>query len=178
MFKRQNANPAAIQLSIAGNLTSFSAPADFALFLEARTAVPADRMLEWLDASPEELLRARQALQSFLSGFQSHLEKQTLETGGAGSGLSELSTKLFSRDHHWREIFCALNEINVGAVEFKILAVTSYLQFVQNRLRVLDRLIGSEVIPTLHLAAPHLGTANPRAEFEPTRTEMFSQYAA
>lgn len=145
MFKRQKP-VSSIELSIDGKLASFADVDEFSLFLQARTSVPAERVLEWLDASSVELNQAKKGSQVFQSRFRTHLQKQLLESGGSGGGLGEMGAKSFSREHHWREIFCALSSLVSNADEFKMLAAEHYLVFVNNRLLLLNRLLGVKPI--------------------------------
>ena len=135
---------APLNYQLAARLPLYADLEEFSLFLQARTPVPAERVLKWLDASSVELTQAKKGSQFFQSRFRTHLQKLLLETGGAGGGLGEMGAKSFSREHHWRAIFCALSSLASNADEFKMLAAEHYLVFVNNRLLLLNRLLGVE----------------------------------
>lgn len=129
-----------LDLQIGNIQYSFHAPRDFEFALAGKIAVPVTKFTELLKLPADELLREGKAIRKVEKQFVQVLEQCLEEPTLVGGLLRDLGTKLFSKDHNWRDIINGLNSAGPRGDEYKKIALVKYMQYLASRQEVLNML--------------------------------------
>ena len=143
MIKSLFAKP--LKLEFEGRTISFSAVGDFEFALASRTEVPATKVAELVQLTPEDLRSEATSIREVERRFVEVVARSLEEPGSVGHLLRELDLKLFSQDHEWRAIIQALIGQPAQFDEYKQIALVKYMQYLGSRQDVLSSLYANKV---------------------------------
>jgi FHA domain-containing protein len=131
MLKKLLTKP--VELTIDGKAITFKSIDDFKFALDARSAVPLEKVTEALKSTPSELDLESNAIVIAIEQITELLD-QTSESGEITQSLKAINPVIFSNDNDWRDIFFALKkDHSANSSKYKQLALTAYLQYLSNR---------------------------------------------
>lgn len=148
-----------LSLRLGRTVLSFRGLADFDFALSGRTSLPLDKFAELMTRSADELKTEALSIKAVEQRLTETLERYLQRIGGARSMLKELAPKLFSKDHHWREIIEALKNEERIDDEYRRIALTKYLQYLSARQETLNTLYWLKTLS--HPKDELVDTANP-----------------
>lgn len=122
-----------VQLTVDGQTLTFTSLYDFEFCLDARTSVPAAKMLAASRESPAELRNEAQNIRTVEKRFTDLLARSAGRPGELGEHLRELDRHLFSQDYRWRALIGALEVLPPERDEFHRAALVRYLQYLRSR---------------------------------------------
>ncbi len=134
LFQRQ------LSLKVGDRTIEFPRVQDFEFALASRTEVPAAKVAELIQLSPEQLLQEAGKIREAEKRFVDLVAKSLEEPGSIGYLLKQGELKQFSQDHEWRDIMAALVAQGSRFNEFKQVAVVKYVQYLGSRQDVLKSL--------------------------------------
>ena len=149
----------ALTLRVGQATLTFSNVADFEFALSGRTSLPLDKFAELLARSADELKTEALSIKAVEQRLTETLERFLQRVGGAGSLLKDLTFKLFSKDHHWRDIMEGLKADDGIGDEYRRIALTKYLQYLAARQETLNTLYWLKTLS--HPKDELVNTANP-----------------
>ncbi|RME33158.1 MAG: FHA domain-containing protein [Gammaproteobacteria bacterium] len=125
--------PRELTLEVAGCPLRFRSLGEFEFALAGRTEVPATKIAEVSQLSPEALRQEARDIKAVERRFIDLISREFEQPGSIGRALREVDLHLFSQDHHWREIMAALRDKDTPYDELKRVAVAKYLQYLASR---------------------------------------------
>jgi hypothetical protein len=134
LFQRQ------LSLEVGDRKIEFPGVQEFEFALASRTEVPAAKVAELIQLSPDQLLKEAGKIREAEKRFVDLVAKSLEEPGSIGYLLKQGEPKQFSQDHEWRDIMTALVGKGPRFNEFKQVAVVKYVQYLSSRQDVLKSL--------------------------------------
>jgi FHA domain-containing protein len=127
-----------VELKIDGKIITFKSMDDFEFAMGACTTIPHERIIEAINATPGELNLELNAMIVAIENI-SELINQSSEQGEVTQKLKAINSVIFSHDNNWRDIFFALKkDRSVESSKYKLIALTTYLQYLTNRQEILQ----------------------------------------
>ena len=133
-----------LSLQIGDRTVRFVGVQDFEFALASRTEVPANKVAELIQLTPDELLKEAGKIREAEKRFVDLVAKSLETPGSIGHLLRQGEAKQFSQDHEWRDIMRALVEQGARFNEFKQVAVVKYVQYLGSRQDVLKSLYAKQ----------------------------------
>ena len=127
----------ALRVILNDQTLEFKSIDDFSFAIEFRTSVPAARFDELLQRSPDELWREAESIKSVEKNLVDILEDALCDASACGPAIQGLGVKIFSKDHDWRRLMQALNELNQEFEGYTRLALIKHLQYLGARQEIL-----------------------------------------
>jgi hypothetical protein len=115
----------------------FGSVQDFKLFLHGKTEIPAAKLQEMLRRPTHELREEHKQLQKVERTIMDKLAATIRDPGIIDQYLSEATLVRFSQDYDWRQIIYELSQRGPEAGEYKLEAVTHYLNYLRSRMGAL-----------------------------------------
>lgn len=166
-----------IELTINDKPVMFNSVEDFEFALEARTAIPLDKITSSVKASLQELQQEAEAI-AIAEDKLSHMMSKSPETSdGITMRLKSIDSSIFSKDNGWRDIIIGLNsDESFESCKYKQVALKTYLRYLSNRLEMVKSIraelekqnSGSE---SINLAQARTGAFEIDEELEPTLSD-------
>ncbi|HIF50553.1 MAG TPA: FHA domain-containing protein [Thiotrichaceae bacterium] len=124
-----------VELTINNRVVLFNSLDDFEFALDARTAIPLEKINDTVKASKGALQEESDAI-DFAKETLSKLVSQSPETSsGITMRLKSTNSAIFSKDNGWRDIIVALNgSESLQLCQYKQIALKMYLRYLSNRL--------------------------------------------
>lgn len=166
-----------LELNIAGQAIAFNTLAEFEFCLAGRTDMPSRKIAELIKLSGEELKSEAKNIKAIEKRFVDILSKSIENPGSIGRFLRELDPKVFSQDHHWRDIMAALRGKDGDYDELRKVALVKYMQYLTSRQEVIkqiytvQRRIDDERSPTAAAADESAGAENNSGSANPAFKE-------
>lgn len=110
---------------------------DFKLYLHGKTEIPATKLQEMLRRPTHELREEHKQLQRVERTIMDKLAATIRDPGIIDQYLSEATLVRFSQDYDWRQIIYELSQRGPEASEYKLEAVTHYLNYLRSRMSAL-----------------------------------------
>ena len=126
-----------LQLQLSGGHLYFKTLDDFSFAIECRTTVPSARFDKLLDHSAAELWQEAESVKAVEKNLVNILEDALCDGNPCGSAIRDLGLQLFSKDHDWRVLMEALNQLNDDYDGYKRLALIKYMQYLGSRQEIL-----------------------------------------
>jgi len=161
----------AFSMRLGQAVLSFRNIADFEFALSGRSSLPLDKFAELMTRSAEELKTEALSIKAVEQRLTETLERYLQHPGRSGSIMRDLALTLFSKDHHWREIFETLKNDDRIDDEFRRVALTKYLQYLSARQETLNTLYWLKTLS--HPKDELVDTANPIARTMLKETVIF-----
>ncbi len=170
-----------IELTINHKSVMFNSVEDFEFALDARTAIPLDKITNAVKASLQELRQEAEAI-AVAAKTLSNLMSQSPETSsGITMRLKSTDCSVFSKDNGWRDIINGLNnDESFESCKYKQVALKTYLRYLSNRLGMIKSIqvelekhndVKDE---SLSLAQARTGSFDVNEELDPTVHESRS----
>lgn len=123
----------AVQLDVDGQTLTFTSLYDFEFCLDARTSVPAARMLAASHESASDLRDEAKKIRAVERNFTDLLARTAEHPGKLGKYLRSLDHHLFSQDYRWRALMGALEVLPPERDDFRRAALVRYLEYLRSR---------------------------------------------
>lgn len=123
-------------LRIAGASLYFQTLEEFKFSLDARVALPAQRVLTLIRLPLPELVKESRAIKGVERHLLSILSRSPEATSGLRTRLKMARPALFSRDNQWQEIFTALRIDDPTLDSHRRIALIKYVQYLAARQEV------------------------------------------
>lgn len=166
-----------LKLKVGDTSEGFASPQELGLFLQARLAVPDERMQDFSKLDERELQReARKMMQAHQNVMD--VMASAKETGESLANLwRRLDISKVPDDHDWPSILFAVgNDVRI-AEAYRREALSQYLRFLENRRDALDSFrphqVGSKGGGRLRTAAPPSEQAG---DLDPSPSEVLEGY--
>jgi len=137
MLQKFFTNP--VELLINDKAVLFNSIDDFEFAIDARTAIPLDKITDTMNSSLSELRLESDAI-AVAKDTLSKLVSQSPETSsGITMRLKSINSAVFSKDNGWRDIITALNgDESFELCKYKQIALKTYLRYLSNRLGMIS----------------------------------------
>jgi len=126
-----------LRLALNDQTLVFKSLDDFSFAIESRTCVPSSRFQELLRQEPAELWHEADNIKSVEKNLVDILEDALCDATICGPAIRDLGLQVFSKDHDWRLIVGALNELGDEYDGYKRLALIKYMQYLGARQEIL-----------------------------------------
>ena len=126
-----------LRLTLNGQTLVFKSLDDFSFAIESRTCVPSVRFEELLNQEPADLWHEADSIKSVEKNLVDILEDALCDASVCGPAIRGLGLQIFSKDHDWRLIVEALNELSDEFDGYKRLALIKYMQYLGARQEIL-----------------------------------------
>jgi hypothetical protein len=173
-----------IELTINDKLVMFNSVEDFEFALDARTAIPLDKITNSIKASLQDLRQEAEAIAIAEDKLANLMSRSPETSDGITMRLKTIDSSIFSKDNDWREIIVGLNsDESFESCKYKQVALKIYLKYLSNRLGMITS-IRSELEKNrspadsknehLTLAQVKTGSFEVNEELDPTIVESRS----
>ncbi|MBL1142021.1 MAG: FHA domain-containing protein [Proteobacteria bacterium] len=134
-----------IEITIHDKAVMFNSVEDFEFALEARTAIPLDKITSAIKSSVHDLQQEAEAI-AVAEDKLAHMMSKSPETSdGITMRLKSIDSSIFSKDNGWRDIIIGLNsDDSFESCKYKQVALKTYLRYLSNRLEMI-KLIQAEL---------------------------------
>jgi FHA domain-containing protein len=138
----QNIFAKPVVLIIDGKDVAFQSIDDFAFALDARTAIPLDKITEAVKATPGELLLESNAIEIALENLTEIINDSPETISSVTTRLKAINSVVFSNDNGWRNLFSALKkDRSPDSSTYKEIALNKYLEYLSNRKKLIDLIL-------------------------------------
>jgi len=124
-----------IELTINHKPVMFNSVEDFEFALDARIAIPLDKITDTIKASLQDLQQEAEAIAVAAEKLSSLMSQSPETSSGITMRLKSTDSSIFSKDNGWRDIITGLNsDESFESCKYKQVALKTYLQYLSNRL--------------------------------------------
>lgn len=134
-----------LKISIEGSEFTFDTVDELDFALAGRTHVTYERVQHALAMTDEELTAEATGIRAVEQHFVDVLSRAMEGKTSIGPHFRGMDIKLFSQDHHWREIITELNRYDESFDEFKHIALAKYMQYLASRQEVVQAIYADRV---------------------------------
>jgi hypothetical protein len=128
-----------LELTIHNKSVVFNTLEDFEFALDARTAIPLDKITEAMNASSEELQQEAESIEIASETLANMMSESPETSSGLTMRLKTTDSSIFSKDNGWRDIMIGLNNNeSLESCKFKQVALKIYLKYLSNRLGLIQ----------------------------------------
>jgi predicted ribosome-associated RNA-binding protein Tma20 len=164
-----------IELTINDKAVLFNSVEDFEFALDARTAIPLDKITNSIQASLQELRQEAESIAVATDKLTSLMSKSPETSSGLTMRLKSTDSSIFSKDNGWRDIIIGLNSNDsLESCKYKQVAIKTYLRYLSNRLGMIKSIQSelekqqSNQNESINLAHSKTGAFEVDAELDPT----------
>ncbi len=162
-----------IELTISDKPVMFNSVEDFEFALDARTAIPLDKITSTVKASLQELKQEAEAIAVAEDKLSQMMSKSPDTSNGITMRLKSIDSSIFSKDNGWRDIIIGLNhDDSFESCKYKQVALKTYLRYLSNRLGMIKsvqaELEKQDDKESINLAQAKTGAFEVNEEVEPT----------
>lgn len=157
-----------IELQIDEQLLQFSSTDDFEFCLSGRTAVPANKMIQMVDLSIDDLKKEAKTIKDIEKRFVHILSRSYESPGYINRALREIDIIIFSQDHQWRSIISALHDGDEELDEFRRIAIVKYMQYLSARQDIIKHLYNQKKEEEVEQPALAIGDLSEGSDFKET----------
>jgi len=125
-------------IKLGNNEYSFASVAAFEFTAAGRTAIPLEKFTDMIRMPAAELRHEANGIRQVERNFIEVLEKCLERPESCGAFIRELGVKSYSKDHEWRDIMNALNDLGPQFDDYKKVALVKYLQYLGSRQEILN----------------------------------------
>lgn len=127
-----------IELIINDRTVMFNSIDNFEFVLEARTAIPLDKITETLKSLLSELQLESDAIGVAIEELTKLVSQAPETSSGITMRLKSINSAIFSKDNGWRDIMVSLNDYeSLELCKYKQMVLKTYLQYLSNRFRLI-----------------------------------------
>jgi FHA domain len=131
-----------IELTINDKAVMFNSVEDFEFALDARTAIPLEKINNTIKASLDDLQLEAKAIGVAEKKLSNLMSKAPETSSGITMRLKSIDSSIFSKDNGWRDIITGLNSNeSFESCKYKQAAVKAYLQYLSNRLGMIKSIL-------------------------------------
>lgn len=135
-----------IELQIDEQSLQFSSTADFEFCMSGRTAVPANKIIQMVNLSIDDLKKEAKTIKDIEKRFVHILSRSYESPGYINRALREIDIIIFSQDHQWRSIISSLHDGDEDLDEFRRIAIVKYMQYLSARQDIIKHLYNQKKV--------------------------------
>lgn len=133
MLQRLFTSP--VELMIHDKAIMFNSVDDFEFALDARTAIPLEKITDTINSSLSELQLESDAIGLAREKLSEIISQSPETSSGITMRLKSINSAIFTKDNGWRDIITALNGFeSFELCKYKQIALKTYLRYLSNRL--------------------------------------------